>query len=88
MIYDVFVGGEAGDWFGKKIPAMIAYDSSSGDFLFALPHKVTKEVFSLRRRVSSRSEENISIYDFLKDLKQDLDGVHLVKSDDRGMETA
>lgn len=72
MIYDVFVGGEAGDWFGKEIPAMIAYNSRSGEFLFMLPHNVTKEVFSLRRRVSSHSKETISIYDFLKGLRQNL----------------
>lgn len=77
VIYDVFVGGEAGDQFGKKRPAMIAYDSSSGDIIFVLPHEVRKDQFSLqqfkRGEVSSRPEATINIYDFLKDFKQDLD---------------
>lgn len=77
-IYDIFVGAEAGDWFGKEIPAMVAYDSSSGDIMFVLPYKAQKDKFSLKQKVLSeeafsRSEATINIYDFLKDLRQDLD---------------
>lgn len=77
-IHDIFVGGEAGDWFGKKIPAMVAHDSSSGDVIFVLPCKAQKDQFSLERKLRgeepiSRPEATISIFDFLKGLKQDLD---------------
>jgi hypothetical protein len=77
-IYDIFVGGEAGDWFGKKIPAMVAHDSSSGGIIFVLPCKAQKDQFSLERKLRgeepiSRLEATISIFDFLKGLKQDLD---------------
>ena len=83
MIYDVFVGGEAGGQFGKKRPAMIVYDSSSGDILFVLPHDVTKERFDLRRRVSFHTEETVSIHDFLRDLKQDLDSTRFIENSGR-----
>jgi hypothetical protein len=78
VIYDVFAGGQAGDEFGKERPAIIAYDSSSGNVIFVLPHKVKKDQFSLQQfrhgeDVSSRPAATMSIYDFLKDLKQDLD---------------
>lgn len=78
QIYPVFVGGGAGDRFGKESPAMIVYDSSSGEVISVLPQIIEKLVFSLKQKVlggevTSRPEATISIYDFLKDLKQDLD---------------
>jgi hypothetical protein len=77
-VHGIFAGGEAGDLFGREIPAMIAHNSCSGDILFVLPHEVQEDKFSLEQfgrcgEVTSHPEAIISIYDFLKDLKQDLD---------------
>jgi hypothetical protein len=77
VIYDIFVGGEAGDRFGKESPAMICYNFS-GDVLFVLPHVAQESKFSLEafthgEDAFSLQEATISIYDFLKALKQDLD---------------
>jgi hypothetical protein len=78
VIYDLISGGEAGDRFGRERPAMIVYDSCSGDVIFVIPHEVQKDEFSLKQHLqsgegSSRPEATISIYDFLKYLKEDLD---------------
>lgn len=76
MIYDIFVGGEAGDYFGKEIPAMIVYYPSN-DILCVLPHVVKGETFSLAKfslpQMGSETRTAIiTIYDFLTALKEDL----------------
>ena len=77
-IYDIFVGGEPGERFGKEIPAMIAYDFS-GNVLFMLPHVVegfsdfSLRAYVLKRNQSFREDAILTIYDFLKALKDDLE---------------
>ena len=71
MIYDIFVGGEAGDRFGKEISAMIVYDFT-GNILLVLPHIVKRKCFSLERG-PYKEKATITIYDFLTFLKDDLE---------------
>jgi len=71
MIYDIFVGGEAGDHFGKEIPAMTAH-SSSDDILCVLPHVVKGPKFFLARMESETKIATITIYDLLTALKKHL----------------
>jgi len=74
MINDIFVGGEAGDYFGKQIPAMIIHYHSH-DVLCVLPHVIKRPEFCLTRWVRSREHGNetkiatITIYDSLTALK-------------------
>jgi hypothetical protein len=76
-IYEIFAGGEAGDRFGKEIPAMIAYDSS-GNVLFVLPHEVegyagfSLHAYTLKQSQSSREEAVLTICDFLQGLLKNL----------------
>ena len=56
MIYEIFVGGAAGDLFGKEIPAMIVSDFS-GDIEFVLPCHCRKERFSLAQKVDGEKPE-------------------------------
>jgi len=75
MIYALFLGGEAGDLFGKEVPAMIIYNSH-GKILFVLPHIVKVKKFSLQEYAQNRmghyqEETTITIYDFLTRLKRE-----------------
>ena len=77
-IYKIFVGGKAGDLFGKEKPALIAYDFS-GNVLFILPHVVEGfSDFSLRAHVLKQNQSYhedtiLTIYDFLTVLKNGLE---------------
>jgi len=77
MIFEIFEGGMAGDYFGKEKPAMIVY-KPSGDILSVLPHIVTKKSFSLKKFVERelavyQEEAIITIYEFLAAFKHDLE---------------
>lgn len=69
-IHEIFVGGEAGDYFGKEVPAMIVYDSLY-DIYCVLPHIFEGSEFHLPRK-SERKTETITIYDYLSLLKKRL----------------
>lgn len=64
-IYEIFRGygivGGAGDLFGKEIPALLVYSFTG--IVCVFPHQVTED----------GEEEIITIYDFLKALKEHLE---------------
>ena len=72
-VYSTFEAGEAGSWFGREIPALVA-TRSSGRILFALPHRVIEKKFSLIDHVQKGEgsyllEGTLTVYDFLTALK-------------------
>jgi hypothetical protein len=76
-VHKTFEAGETGSWFGREIPALIV-TSSSGNIVFALPHHVVAKKFSLIDQIqksegSYQVETILTVYDFLKALKDHLE---------------